>query len=324
MSNITKIFLGAPARAELRQVVKLIKANADHYETIRLVNRNATAHLDVRLERGAEARYKATVTTVVNCEEVSVKAIQAGDVNTIESFIRESGALGSILKAVEKHEAFKESMANVSKNNDSELAKFEEYNRKDVDASVITGSSAELRVGGVLINDGQLKTAGERTVAVTSAFAAAYGRPGSEVRQQVSSFFEHVRSLMGFTRWIHDEVVHVNPTANDKHVLTLRYTKFVPVDFKKLSRASSYVLEVLSCVGEGKYAKSIFVFASNPTSKQIRVARRIAIEQHKAGRVVLGKRVITGSNRRHFVKNCSLFTDIGYGAYNSFGNITLC
>ncbi|QEG09387.1 hypothetical protein CPT_Saba_014 [Proteus phage Saba] len=299
MSNITKIFLGAPARAELRQVVKLIKANADHYETIRLVNRNATAHLDVRLERGTDARYKATVTTIVNCEEVSVKAIQAGDVNTIESFIRESGALGSILKAVEKHEAFKESMANVRKSNDSEFDKFEEYNRKDVDAV-------------------------SRAKARNAAFTAAYGRPGAEVRKQVSSFFEHVRSLMGITRGIHDEVVHVNPTANDKHVLTLRYTKFVPVNFKKLSRASSYVLEVLSCVGEGKYAKSIFVFASNPTSKQIRVARQIAIEQHKAGRVILGKRVITGSNRRHIVKNCSLFTDIGYGSYDVFGNITLC
>lgn len=301
MSNITKIFLGAPARAELRQVVKLIKANADHYETIRLVYRNATAHLDVRLERGTEARYKATVTTIVNCEEVSVKIIQAGDVNTIESFIRESGALGSILKEVEKHETFKESMANVRKSNESEL-----------------------RVGGVHINEGELKTSEERMVAVTSAFAAAYGRPGAEARQQVTSFFERVRSLMGITRGIHDEVVHVNPTANDKHVLTLRYTKFVPVDFKKLSRASSYVLEVLSCVGEGKYAKSIFVFASSPTSKQIRVARQIAIEQHKAGRVILGKRVITGSNRRHIVKNCSLFTYIGYGSYDVFGNITLC
>lgn len=97
-----KITVGVKERAEIRDICKGIKENSAHYETVKLTNRDASAHLKVRFQRGKLATYAAEIKTIIDCEVVAIDWLESNSFNDIENFIRTTGTVESINADYEK------------------------------------------------------------------------------------------------------------------------------------------------------------------------------------------------------------------------------
>lgn len=83
-----KITVGVKQRAEIRQICNLIKTNPAHFETIELVNKDASAKLSVKFESGKIGTYAAQVRTLIDGLVVAIDWLQSNSFNDIENFIR--------------------------------------------------------------------------------------------------------------------------------------------------------------------------------------------------------------------------------------------